>query len=77
MIDKQIRSVIEYEVSHRKVNVVGLFGKCVGALALGHPVICAVTYWYGQKMRLASEWMLGTRKYYRLYDTFKMFDGSI
>lgn len=76
MIDKQVRAVVEYEVKHRKVNNVGLFGKCVGAIALGHPVICAVTSWYGAKMRLSAEWMIGTKKFYRLYDTLRMFDGS-
>lgn len=75
MIDKQIRSLVEYEVSHRKVNNVGLFGKCVSFIFLGHPVVCAVTRWYGQKMRLGAEWLLGTRKYYRLYDTLKLFSA--
>lgn len=74
MIDKQIRSLTEYEVHHRKVNNVGWFGKCVSVCVLGHPVVCAVTKWYGQKMRLGAEWMLGTNKYYQLYDTFKIFD---
>lgn len=74
MLDKQVRAVIEYETNHRKVNNVGLFGKFVSVFALGHPVIVGVTRWYGQKMRLGSEWMIGTRKYYRLYDTLKMFN---
>lgn len=74
MLDKQVRAVIEYETHHRKANNVGIFGFFVSILALGHPVIVAVTRWYGQKMRLGSEWMLGTKKYYRLYDSFKMFD---
>lgn len=75
MIDKQIRTLVEYEVSHRKVNNVGLFGRAVSLLSLGHAVVCAVTKWYGQSMRLGAEWMLGTRKYYRLYDTLKLFGG--
>lgn len=74
MIDKQIRSLTEYEVHHRKVNNVGWFGKCVSLVMLGHPVTCAVTKWYGQRMRLGAEWFIGTSKYYRLYDTFKIFE---
>lgn len=31
--------------------------------------------WYGLKMRLSSEWFIGTKKYYRLYDTLKVFDA--
>lgn len=73
MVDKQIRTLIEYQVHHRKVNNVGLFGKLVSLFALGHPVVVAVRTWYGQKLRLDSEWMLGTKKYYRLYDTYKLF----
>lgn len=74
MIDKQIRALVEYHVVHRKVNNVGLFGKFVSLFALGHPVVCAVTYWYGQKMRLSAEWFLGRKKFFRMYDTFKLFD---
>lgn len=73
MLDKQIRTIVEYEVHHRKVNNVGLFGRCVGILSFGHPVIVAVTTWYGQKMRLGSEWMLGTGRDYKLYDSYKLF----
>lgn len=75
MLDKQVRTIIEYECSHRKVNNVGLFGKIVSVLAIGHPVVCGVTRWYGQRMRLSSEFFIGTKKYYRLYDTFKMFQS--
>lgn len=76
MLDKQVRSIVEYEVNHRKVNNVGFFGRVVGLFALGHPVVCAVTRWYGQKMRLSASWMLGRGKYYRLYDTYKLFEGN-
>lgn len=75
MIDKQIRALVEYEVNHRKVNNVGWFGKVVSVLMLGHPVFVGVTRWYGQKMRLSAEWFMGRKKYYRLYDTYKMFDN--
>lgn len=76
MIDKQIRTLVEYEVSHRKVNNVGWFGRFVSLLTLNHAVFVAVTRWYGQKMRLSSEWFLGRKKFYRLYDTYKLFDPS-
>lgn len=73
MIDKNIRGLVEYEVKHRKLNNVGWVGKLASLVFLGHPVICCVTYWYGQKMRISSEFILGRRRYYRLYDTFKVF----
>lgn len=75
MIDKQIRTLVEYEVSHRKVNNVGMFGRVVNVLMVGHPLVCAVTKWYGQKMRLGSDWFVGRKKFYRLYDTLKVFEA--
>lgn len=76
MIDKQIRTLVEYEVSHRKVNNVGWFGKLVTLIAFGKPVFVAVTRWYGQKMRISSEWFLGRNKFFRIYDTYKLFDAE-
>lgn len=77
MIDKQIRALVEYEVKHRKVNNVGLFGKFVSAFTIGSTVICAVTYWYGQKMRLSAEFFLGRKKFYGLYDTYAIFQEAV
>ena len=76
MIDKHIRSLVEYEVHHRKVNNVGWFGKLVSVICLGHPVFVAVTKWYGQRMRLGAEWFLGRKKFFNLYNTYKLFDNS-
>lgn len=73
MIDKQIRSLVEYEVQHRKLNNSGFVGRLASLFLLGHPAVCAVTRWYGMRMRLSSQWMLGTKKYYSLYDTRKIF----
>lgn len=73
MLDKQIRSLCEYEVKHRKVNNVGWVGKLIGLCAFGQTVVVGVTYWMGQKMRLGAEWTLARRKYYGIYDTFKTF----
>lgn len=73
MIDKQIRSLVEYQVMHRKLNNSGLVGFLASVVFLGHPVVCAVESWYGMRMRLSSEWMIGTKKYYELYDTLKVF----
>jgi zona occludens toxin (predicted ATPase) len=75
MLDKQVRTIVEYEVNHRKVNNVGLFGKCVSLFTFGHPVFVSVTSWYGMKMRLSSEWLLGTKKFFNLFDSYKMFEN--
>lgn len=74
MIDKQIRAVVEYEIKHRKVNNFGWVGKMAHIVALGHPVVCAITYWYGMRERLSSEFFVGTKRLYGMYDTTKIFD---
>lgn len=76
MIDKQIRALVEYQIMHRKLNNVGKIGRFVNLVLAGIPVIVRVMYWYPMKMRLSSEWTIGTRKYFRLYDTFKTFQSS-
>lgn len=76
MVDKQIRVLVEYEILHRKLNNVGWVGKIVSFFTFGHPVVCAVCYWAPIKQRLNAEWMLGTKKYYRLYDSYLIFDGA-
>lgn len=74
MVDKQIRALVEYEIKHRKVNNHGWVGTLFGMVAFGRPVIAAVTYWYGVKKKISAEWTIGLRRYYRIYDTMKIFD---
>lgn len=76
MIDKQLRALIEYEVKHRKLNNVGWVGKLASVLFLGHPVFCCVRYWYPMKERLSCEWLIGRKKFYRMYDTYTVFNGQ-
>lgn len=73
MIDKQVRALIEYEYKIRKLNNIGWVGKMATLFAVGHPVCIAVKYWYPMKERLGSEWFVGRKRIYRLYDTQKIF----
>lgn len=73
MIDRQIRSLIEYELIHRKINNYGFWGKLIGLLCGGN-LFVAVKMWYPMKMRIGAQFFRAHRKYYRLYDTYKMFD---
>lgn len=77
MIDKQIRSLVEYEVKHRKLNNVGWVGKLATVLFFGRPVFLAINYWYPMKERLSCDWRLGRKKFYRMYDTNLVFDGAL
>ena len=73
MIDKQIRSLIEYEFVHRKVKNFGKGGLLLNTLAGGH-LFCAVKVWYPLKERIGAEWFKASKKYYSIYDTFNTFN---
>lgn len=76
MIDKQIRSLVEYEVKHRKLNNVGWVGKLVNFFTFGKPVFVCVTYWYPMKQRLSAEFVMGRKKFYKMYDTDMLFENA-
>lgn len=67
MIDRQIRSLFEYNVIHRKVN-----NFKIGTL-FPFPLFIAVTYWYGVKEKLSSEFFIYRKKWSKFYNSFKSF----
>ena len=73
MVDKQIRSLVEYEIIHRKLNNVGWVGRFFNVLTLGRPIFVCVNYWYPMKQRLSAEFVLGRKKFYGMYDTDALF----
>lgn len=75
MIDRQIRSLIEYEYIHRKVSNYGWKGKLFSLVALGNLFVC-VKRWYPLKEKVGSEFFRAKKKYYGLYDTFGTFSSS-
>lgn len=70
MIDRQIRSLIEYEVIHRKATNYGVLGMWIG---LFFDFFVAITVWYPMKDKIGSDFFLAQKKYYQLYDTFNTF----
>lgn len=72
MIDRQIRSLIEYEIIHRKVSNFGKFGKIL-SLITGGKLFVAVKVWYPLKEKVGSEFFRANKRYYSLYDTFNTF----
>lgn len=72
MIDRQIRSLIEYEIVHRKLSNFGLKGKLL-SLAMGNMAFVAVKTWYPLKERVGAEWMRPNKTYFNLYDSYKRF----
>lgn len=70
MIDRQIRSLIEYNVVHRRVDRIGIWGWFFRLLK-GNFV--AVRQWYGIREVVDSEFLRYRRKIARIYDTYRKF----
>lgn len=70
MLDRQIRSLVEYEVIHRKVN-----NFKIGFL-VPFPLFVKVETWYGMKEKTSSQFYLYRKKLNGLYDSYKAFDNE-
>lgn len=75
MIDRQIRSLIEYEQVHRKVSNFGVWGKILSVLSFGS-LFVSVKVWYPMKEKVGQEFFHAQKKFYRLYDTYKHFEND-
>lgn len=75
MIDKQIRSLVEYEYIHRKMSNFGWRGWILSILFGGNTFV-AVKVWYPMNQKVGSDIYHARRKYYRIYDTFLDFEAS-
>jgi zona occludens toxin (predicted ATPase) len=75
LIDRQMRSLVEYEVKHRKLSNFKMFGKIV-AFVMGGNAFMSITYWYGVKEKISAELFSG-KKYYNFYDSYRIFDTKI
>lgn len=75
MIDRQIRSLIEYEYVHRKVGNFGIKGKAL-SLVMGGNVFVAVKVWYPMNEKVSAEFFRARKRFYRLYDTFGSFAST-
>lgn len=75
MVDNQFRMLIEYEVKHRKLSKFGVWGWLISRLLLGRGFLW-ITYYYQTQERLATDWYLGNRKDFSMYDTRKKFERN-
>lgn len=74
MLDRQIRSVIEYEYIHRKVKNIG-FGGTLFNIASGGGLHIAVKIYKPLNEKVESEWFKGNKFLYGLYDSYTRFDA--
>lgn len=75
LVDRQIRSFIEYEIKHRCINRCGAFGAILGLLA-GGKLFIAIEMWYGLRERTSFEYYMLNRRIANIYDTFEVFEVS-
>lgn len=75
MVDRQIRSLIEYEFIHRKASNYGI-GGMIFSLCSGGKLFVAVQMWYPLKVRIGSEFFHARKKYWSIYDSYAIFDAS-
>lgn len=75
LIDRQIRSLVEYQVIHRKASNYKTLGLIIGMFFRGN-IFVAITQWYGVKEKINSEWFVMRPKYARLYDSYKIFGAQ-
>lgn len=72
LIDRQIRSLIEYEYKHLKANNNGFLGAI-----LPFSMFSVRKYWYCVRELISSEVFLYKRKYGELYDSYQFFEESV
>lgn len=72
MLDKQIRSLIEYEQIHRKFTNYGFLGTLLKLFTFGDWFIC-VEHWYTIDKKTSSYLFRAHKRYYKIYDTFQDF----
>lgn len=68
MLDRQIRCLIEYDVSHHKLNN--------WLIILPVTAFVAVTKWYGQRIVLDREVIFYSKKIANLYNSYMIFDNK-
>lgn len=69
MIDRQVRSLLEYEYCHRKMANFGFGGKVL-SLVLGGKTFGIVQRWYPLKERVGFELIHARKRLYSIYDSY-------
>ena len=80
MLDKQIRSLVEIECRHYKLNNFGMAGWFLSLLTFGQTFIHAmyrVASTKGNAGKIGSEYMRVKRKVYDVYDTNNLFGSDL
>lgn len=76
MLDKQIRYLVEYQYIHRKLTNFGWRGWLLILLSAGRRFSC-VKYWYPIREKLGLNLFYCNRRFFKIYDTYMLFDSKI
>lgn len=76
MLDKQIRSLAEEYVAHVRIDRMRILGPLFRVLTFGHPLVLCSHRYAGVRQdsrdaRLGSEYVLGRKSLYRVYDSYQ------
>jgi hypothetical protein len=71
MVDRQIRSLFEYEIKHRAANNFGFLWM------IPLKFFVHIEYWYGAKLVNRRNLCLFRKKYANIYDSYVMFDDFL
>ena len=78
MLDRQIRSLVEDEVKHRKLNNYGFGGMFLTLFSFGRTWFIAIDYWYGgNKLKLGHSVFPYRKRYSNLYDSYRLFSDMV
>lgn len=72
LIDKAIRTFVEYEVKHRKVNNYKSLGRILGIVS-GGSLFAAIESWYQVREKTGTEFFRYSKELGELYDSYKVF----
>jgi zona occludens toxin (predicted ATPase) len=75
MVDRQIRSLIEYEYIHRKVSNFGVTGWLLSLLFGGKAHVCIQKY-YPLNEKIGAQWFVARKRIFECYDSYGQFAGS-
>lgn len=73
MLDRQVRSLIEYEYVHRKVKNAGKIGAVLGFLS-GGKMFVSICRWYPIGEKVSMNFFFGSKKLFSLYDSYNAFE---
>lgn len=74
MIDRQFRSLVEYECNHRKISNYGILGMIVKLFAFGELFYCCESL-YAAKLKTGGRFFRYSKKLGAMYDSYSKFQN--